>query len=278
MEQEGALAASLFTGFPHADITQAGLSAVVVTDGDGTRAEALRDELLDSAWRQRESFVYRLEPLADSVSRAKSLGESGEAGPVIILDHYDNTASGGTMDTTEVLAEVLGQGLSDVAVFGIYDPGAVAEIRAAGVAKKVSLSLGGKMKMPAIFRQSRPLHVEGTVRLISNGEYRVTGPMGRGLLMNMGTTAVLDTGKVQIVVISRHVEPNDPGCFTSVGIVPEQKRFLMLKSRVHYRAGFRGMARAVVECAGCGVCTSDYGELIFKNVRRPIFPLDPDAF
>jgi hypothetical protein len=34
------------------------------------------------------------------------------------------------------------------------------------------------------------------------------------------------------------------------------------------------MARAVVDCAGVGVCTSDYGELTFSKVRRPIFPLD----
>ena len=278
MERKSALAAGLFTGFPHADITQAGLSAVVVTDGDTLNAETLRDELLDSAWRERENFVYRPEPLVESVSRAKSLGEAGGPGPVVILDHYDNTASGGTMDTTEVLAEVLRQGLSDVAVFGIWDPEAVAGMSAAGVGKRVALALGGKMKMPAISRQSRPLQLEGTVKLISDGEYRVTGPMGRGLLMSMGPTAVLDIGDVQIVVVSRHVEPNDPGCFTSVGIVPEHKRFLMLKSRIHYRAGFRDIARAVVECAGCGVCTSDYRELDFKNVRRPIYPLDPEAF
>ena len=49
MSGEGALAASLFTGFPHADITNAGLSAVVVTDGDRKLAEELRDELLDRA-------------------------------------------------------------------------------------------------------------------------------------------------------------------------------------------------------------------------------------
>ena len=43
MATEGALAASLFTGFPHADIRNAGLSAVVVTDGDRALAERLRD-------------------------------------------------------------------------------------------------------------------------------------------------------------------------------------------------------------------------------------------
>jgi microcystin degradation protein MlrC len=63
MAGEGALIASLFTGFPHADIANAGLSAVVVTDGDRDLAERLRDELLDRAWVEREAFVYKIEPL-----------------------------------------------------------------------------------------------------------------------------------------------------------------------------------------------------------------------
>src|SRR5436309_4113693 len=56
MTNEGALAASLFTGFPHADIGNAGLSTVVVTNGDRELAERLRDELLDRAWVEREAF------------------------------------------------------------------------------------------------------------------------------------------------------------------------------------------------------------------------------
>src|SRR5438874_7665333 len=66
---EAALDASLFTGFPHADITNAGLSALVVTDGDRALAEKLRDELLDQAWQDREAFVYRIEPIEQSLAR-----------------------------------------------------------------------------------------------------------------------------------------------------------------------------------------------------------------
>eukprot|EP01046_Picozoa_sp_COSAG06_P028989 COSAG06_NODE_2654_length_6488_cov_4.182658_6_plen_48_part_00 len=44
---------------------------------------------------------------------------------MILLDHYDNTASGGTMDTTTVLAAVLAAGLDDVVFYGIFDPAAV---------------------------------------------------------------------------------------------------------------------------------------------------------
>jgi microcystin degradation protein MlrC len=85
---------------------------------------------------------------------------------------------------------------------------------------------------------------------------------------------VLDTGKVEIVVISNHVEPHDLAAFTAAGISPQRKRFVMLKSRVHWRAGLRSLAHAVVECAGTGVCTSDYDLLAFQHVRRPIYPLD----
>ena len=58
------------------------------------------------------------------------------------------------------------------------------------------------------------------------------------------------------------------------GIDPLQKRYVMLKSRVHWRAGLGAMVKAVVDCAGIGVCTSDYSELTFRKVRRPIYPLD----
>jgi microcystin degradation protein MlrC len=275
MATEGALAASLFTGFPHADITNAGLSAVVATDGDRALAERLRDELLNEAWAGREDFVYRLEPLEQSLARAKALEppKPGE-GPIVLLDHYDNCASGGTMDTTAVLAAILREGLDNVAAFAIYDPEAVNQAIAAGIGSEIALAIGGKLAMPAIPGDSRPLTVTGTVKTITNGRFRNKGPMGRGALTDMGPSVVLDTGKVEIALISRHVEPSDLNCLVALGIDPMQKRYVMLKSRIHWRAGLGAAARAVVECAGMGVCTSDYTTLTFRNVRRPIYPLD----
>lgn len=271
MEVSGeALAATLFTGFPHADIRNAGLSAVVVTDGDMERAERLRDELLDMAWRERENFVYQIEPLDHSLRRAQELKD----GPVILLDHYDNCASGGTMDTMTVVSGILREGLDNVAVFAIHDPDAVRQMIAAGIGATLTLPLGGKIDMPAIGRKGEPLTVSGTVKLISAGKYRNIGPMQKGVLADMGPTVVFDTGKVEIVVISRHVEPHDLACLLSLGIDPLSKRYIMLKSRIHYRAGFKPIAKAIIECAGVGVCTSDYGQLTFSKVRRPIYPLD----
>jgi len=275
MEAEGALCASLFVGFPHADITNAGLSVVVTTDNDMAKAERLRDELLQQAWDAREAFVYRLEPLEQSVARAKAMTPAPGAGPVILLDHYDNAASGGPMDTTRVLAEIMRQGLENVAAFGIFDPQAVRQCIEAGIGSTLTLPIGGKLKMPMCPEPSAPLVVTGRVRTIFDGKFRAKGPMAAGTQQDMGHAVVLDTGRVEIVLFSRHVEPFDVNTLLSVGIDPMQKRYVMLKSRIHWRAGMSHLASAVVECAGVGVCTSDYGQHRFERLRRPIYPLDP---
>ena len=275
MERQGALCATFFVGFPHADIPCAGSSAVVVTDGDAAKARAFCDELLDMAWKARAQFVYRVEPLEASLRRARDLGAAG--GPVVLLDHYDNCASGGTMDTMAVLGAILDAGLDDVAAFAVCDPAAVERIKRAGVGARVTLPLGGKLDMPALGLKGRPREVTGKVRRIVDGLYRNEGPMARGELADMGAAAVLDTGKAEIAVISRHVEPHDIAAFRTLGIEPQKKRYLMLKSRVHWRAGLGPLARAVVECAGEGVCTSDYSQLQFRRVRRPSYPLDPET-
>lgn len=276
MEAQGALCASLFVGFPNADIEYAGLSAVVVCDGDAGQARRWCDELLEMAWAARAQFVYQIEPLATSMARAKALAEAKPAGsgPVVLLDHSDNCASGGTMDTMTVLGAMLDAGLQDAAAFAIFDPTAVQQMIAAGVGNTLTLSLGGKLDMPAIGLKGQPRTVTGRVRSICDGRYRNRGPMGRGELNDMGPTAVLEVAGIQIVVISNHVEPHDLAAFTAVGIAPDRCRFLMLKSRVHWRAGLRSLAHAVVECAGTGVCSSDYQLLGLHQVRRPIYPID----
>jgi microcystin degradation protein MlrC len=270
MEAQGALCASLFVGFPHADIANAGLSVVVTTDNDPALAQRLCNELLDTAWQRRAEFVYQLEPLEQSVGRAKAMQE----GPIFLLDHYDNAASGGGMDTTEVLAEIIRQQLDNVAVFAIYDPQAVQACANAGVGAQVTLAIGGRFHAPLMPVQSQPLTVTGTVRTLFAGRYRAAGPMAAGSEQDMGHAAVLDTGRVKIVLISRHVEPFDINALLSVGIDPRQQRYVMLKSRIHWRAGLGPLARAVVECAGVGVCTSDFGQHKFENLRRPVYPLD----
>ena len=269
-EAGGCLAATLFGGFPLADIPDAGVSALTVADGDRARAEAARDRLLDAAWSAREDFVYRHRPLTETVAEAAGL----EEGPVLLLDHADNVGSGGTQDVMTVIEEVRRQGLRDVAVAAVWDPAAVEAMQSAGVGATVTIRLGGRTDMPSVGLKGRPLTITGQVRVLSDGRWTVRGPMYTGMEVNTGPTAVLESEGMKIVVVSRHHEPWDLGVFTSVGIDPKATRYLILKSRIHYRAGFAPIARATLTCDGEGVTTSDNSRLDYRDLRRPIFPLD----
>lgn len=269
-EAKGLPAASVFGGFAMADIRDAG-TTVITIGNDQAQADAAADAIAAKVWDKRDLHIYQHRDLTETVAKAKKIAN----GPVILLDHADNCGSGGTQDVMMVIEEVLKQGLEDVAVGAVWDPEAVQIMQAAGVGATVTLELGGKSDMPSLKLKGKPLKLTGRVRTITDGEWIVRGPMYNGYKVMMGPTAVLEVeGRMQIVVVSRHHEPWDTGVFRSVGIEPEHKRYLLLKSRIHYRAGFAPLAKATFTLDGEGVTTSDNRIIPYKNVRRPIYPLD----
>ena len=273
-KQQGVLAASVFGGFPMADIPNAGLSVVVVGENRAA-AEAARDGIMAYCQETREDWAYRHEDLRSAVTRAKGANDF----PVILLDHADNVGSGGSSDVMNVIAEVLRQGLDGVAVATVWDPAAVKRMAEAGVGATLTLALGGRTDMPSIGETGRPLTLTGKVKRLSDGEWIVRGPMYTGSRVTSGPTAVFETigeggGTMQIVVTSLHHEPWDIGIFTHIGIDPQHCRYLLLKSRIHYRAGFQPLAKMTVTLDGVGVTTSDNRVLRYGKVTRPIWPLD----
>jgi microcystin degradation protein MlrC len=272
------LAATLLPAFAHADTPFTGCSAVVVADakrgGGKAAAQAVCDRMLEIAWQRRSEYVFRPRPLADTVAEAKRIGESGTTGPVLLIDHCDNCGSGGAQDVMRVVAEILRQQLDDVAIAPIRDPEAVAKMCEAGVGAGVTLALGGKTDMPSIGLRGRPITVSGRVRAITDGEIVFRGPMYTGVRSHLGRTAVLDTGRAEIVVTELHHEPFDLVVLRHCGIEPTAKRFIMLKSRIHYRAGFKPIASAIVECQGEGVTNADLSIYPYRKLKRPIYPLD----
>src|SRR4029077_11592331 len=148
----------------------------------------------------------------------------------------------------------------------------------AGTAAGVTLPLGGRVDMPQINLLGKPLPVTGKVTRITDGQFTVTGPMATGTRVRMGRTAVLDTGAMQIVVSEGRSEPFDTGVFTHCGIDPRRKKYVLIKSRQHFRAGFEPIARHIVLCDGDGVTSSDLRLFTFRNRRRPLFPFDREVY
>jgi microcystin degradation protein MlrC len=131
--------------------------------------------------------------------------------------------------------------------------------------------------MPALGMRGEPLRISGKIVRITDGNYTVTGPMFTGMRLSTGRTAVIDTGGILVFVCERPQEPYDTGLFTHAGVDPARKKYVLIKSRQHFRAGFGPLARHVILVAGPGVCSSDYSLFPFRHLPRPIYPLEADT-
>ena len=267
-EDPGLLAASINGGFPWADIHDAGPTAVVVADGDAP-AEAAARTLIDEIWRQRHVTTIKTAGIAEGVAAAR--GAAGGDGPVVLADFADNPGGGGYGDATGLLRAMIEGDLRNAAFATICDPEAAAACRAAGAGTRVSLSLGGKVEA----RYGAPIEVSGVVRRLADGPFHLEGPMAKGSEIDLGPSAVLGVGGIDIIINSNRHQVLDRACFLHVGIEPEAKAVLAIKSAHHFRAAFSPIAsRIVVVDEGGGLTSRNYRTLPYRNVRRPVFPLD----
>ncbi len=265
--------ASVFGGFPLADIPHVSFSALTVEYAESENGQTLVASLCSAGWRRRRDFVYDPELFEESIRKAGLLSSF----PVVIADHGDNCGAGGSADDLTVLGEMTAQGLDGIVAGPIWDPEAVAQMIEAGEGAEITVIAGGKTDVPEINQSGCSLVVKGQVSKVTDGKFVITGPMQTGLEVNLGPTAVLKNDQMQLVLCSERWEPYDPGCFTHAGIDPLSKKYIMVKSRQHFRAGFEPLAQHIILAAGPGVCSSDYSQFGFKNLSRPIYPLDVDA-
>lgn len=272
-EEPGILAATVFGGFPYADFPECGPAAVVVADGSAERARSAARRLAREIWRRRKEFRAELLSPREAVRRAQALLGRPGSGPIALVDVADNPASGGTGDTTGLLAAMLEAGFQNAAFGTLYDPESVAQAVQAGVGGTAELQLGGK-SAPQF---GGPLRVKATVRTLADGRFRNRGPMNHGMEIQMGRTAVVQVGGLQVVLTEFPVAPADPEAFRRVGIDPADLSVLGIKAKNHFRAGYGPFLRQILLVDAPGLATLDLSQVPYTAVRRPVWPLDPDT-
>ncbi len=276
-EAAGMLGVSVLAGFSLADIAAPCISVVVISNADQQAAEQFADLIAGFIWDNREGFVYKSESLAASLQQAQKLAQAPGAGPVLLLDHGDNCMSGGTCDDMNVLHEALAQGLEDIVVGPICDPEAVNLLIEAGVGATMTVAVGDKVPLTQLGISTTPRNLTGIVARITDGEYVISGPTYTGQRIRMGRTALLQLPQALVMVTETPQEHWDLGIFSHIGIDATAHRFVLLKSRMYCRPVFVPLAKAVVECDGGGVTSSDYSRFPYRKLSRPVYPFDLDT-
>jgi microcystin degradation protein MlrC len=264
--EPGVLNVTLAMGFPFSDIHDAGTSVLVTTNDDAELARHKAEEMAAAIWERRADFAVTLTPVPEVIAYAKAQA----TGLVVLADGSDNPGGGGPCDGTVILRHFLDADVAGAVVAVIADPAAVARAVAAGVGNSVTLELGGKTDE----RHGAPLSLTAHVKLLSDGRFVMRGLMGGGARADMGRTALLVVGGVEIVVTERRIQPYDTELLRSVGIEPTLRRLIALKSAVHFRSTYQQIAERIFDADTPGVHRPDFANYNYRRIRRPIYPLD----
>lgn len=267
--RDDVFAVSINAGFASADIAEVGPTVLVTGQGDADAHMAFAQTLADDMWARRRESLNAYLSVVEAATLAREF-PAGE-GPLVIADYADNPGAGAYGDSTALLAALLDADVDDAAFGPMVDSEAVKQLCAASVGLPVRLALGGKTN-PRF--GGGPLQLEGTLVSVWDGKFVGDGPILGGLSASFGPTAVIRVQGIDILVVTLARQILDVQQFKAFGIDPAHKRVVALKSMQHFRAAFEPIAGRVIVCDSGALCTPDYRCLPYRNVPRPIFPLD----
>jgi microcystin degradation protein MlrC len=262
-------AVSINAGFSHADIAEVGPSVLVTCQGDMQRHRRFAKVIADEIWDTRFEVVNHYYSVQQAAALCKAHARG--AGPIVVADYSDNPGGGAYGDATHLLAALLTAGVADACFGPMVDAAAVQQLGSCAVGTEVQVELGGKTD-PAL--GGGPLHLSGTLLRLSDGVYIGDGPMIGGQKRSWGPTAVLRVDGIDILVVTHAAQMWDLQQFKAFGIDPATKAVVALKSAQHFRAAFGPIAARVILCDSGALCGPNHQSLPWKNVTRPIFPLD----
>lgn len=262
-----ALSVSLIHGFPWGDSPDLGTRALAITDGDPAAADRLAGELAASARSIALATPCATTPLALALAEL-SRAPVGER-PVVWADTADNPGGGAAGDSTYVLAALLASGLDRICLGPLWDPRVVDVAFNLGVGGRAALRIGGKSGR----HSGAPLDVHAEVLALCAEASQTFA----GAPFPLGRAAALRCSGIDVVVTSVRDQARGTDLFTTLGILLEGRRLIVVKSSQHFYASFAPIASRIVYLECPGSLQSDLATFPYQRVTRPRWPLDAKA-
>lgn len=267
---------SVMAGFAYSDSPKNGLTAVVTArNGNRQAAAELSLDIAKRAWDMKERFKRAMMSLGDAVQLAVSVGRDKRRKPIILADVADNPGGGGRGNTTYLLRALKGAKAQGV-FFGVFNDAALA-------AKAHELGEGAIFTASFNTQEhqefSLPFDCEAKVIKLSDGKFVGRRGVLRNVSSDMGPSALLDLGGIQVVVISIRCQCMDPRQFEIFDLDISQARVVVVKSRGHFRGGFDEFFKPeqIYEVDCPGLTSPVLANFTWTMLPRPVYPLDEET-
>jgi len=255
-------------GFAFSDTSYNGIT--ISAFGNSSEATRIVNELGRWAWANRKGFKKQLTSVECAIELA--LGD----GPNILLgDMGDNPGGGGRGNTTEILEALLAADAKNV-LFGLFVD--------ADLAQKCH-TMGEGAEFEAVFNHdcgdvnANQLILPVKVLKLSDGLVPGRRGLYAGRTVKLGASAALRLNGISLVVISYRTQCADPNFFEHFGFDITSYKTVVVKSRGHFRAGFDQFftSEQIYEVDADGLTTPVFDRLDFRNLPRPVYPMDENT-
>ncbi|MSR66668.1 MAG: M81 family peptidase [Pedosphaera sp.] len=258
------------SGFAFADTPDTRLSFQIATTGSTDAAESALGELAAHAWELRDHAGHA-EESPEAVMKQLPATE----GLAVIAEPSDNIGGGAPGDGTGLLRALIAHSIPNCAV-AINDPESVARLQGIPIGGEMDLSVGGKGSP----MDAGPVPLRATLISRSDGRFQLEDRQSHlaslcGDVFEMGPSAVVRSGGVTLLLTSKRTAPMDLGQWRSQGIAPEKLSVIGVKAAVAHRRAYDPIAARMFWVNTPGPCSSDLKSFPYRQLSRPIHPLDP---
>lgn len=267
--RHGVLSAGVFLVHPYLDQPDMGSGGLVITDNNPAGAEDLARQLALAYWERRTELEPDLWTPADAVRQG--LATTGP-GPALLVETADCCGGGAAGDSVAALKALLDWAPDASAAVPVVDAEAARACHAAGQGARIRLDLGHRHDP----QWGAPLNLEGEVVRLLDGRFTYAGGIWDGVEGDMGPSAVLRLGGIEVLLSSHPTYDWADEQFRAAGIDPLAASFIVAKNPMNYRNVYAAAARAVYILDTPGPTPASVRHVDFKKLQGPFFPRDAD--
>lgn len=266
--KNGVLSVSVFLVHPYLDVPDMGGGCLVITDNDPQTAAALAREMALHYWQRR----FDLDPPVFTPADAIVQGLKIPGGAILLVETADCCGGGAAGDSVHSLKALLETRVNELSLVPVVDAEAAALCHQAGVGNEVNLALGHHLDP----QWGNPVAVTGKVGRLGDGCFRYRGGTWNGVEANMGASAVLEIGAVQVLITTHATYDWRDEQFAAMNMDTRRAKFIVVKNPMNYRLAYADVVKKAFILDTPGPTPPNLHHVQYRRMSRPFYPADKE--
>lgn len=227
------------------------------------------DELAKRVFEMRDEMMPDL-LTADEVFDLAEKNKKGR--PIVLANPADSTNSGSIGDSVEAAVCLKKRDSKLRMSCVVKDDEAVEQAFQVGIGAEATFNIGGKYTVG----MKDKFCEQGRVVSLHDGSFRAEGPENKNMQFNIGPTAVLNFGNIDMIVCKNPSGHGDPQLFRHFGIEPTLYDVVEVKANASFRVPYGVFTNQFYYGDLYGASSANLKKFKWNNLPNNMYPFDLD--